>query len=103
MSWVLVPPLCMKMLRVIPLLDKEGARRWLTGSIRPVGHHPLTPFSAEEGSYFHDRRNDGTKHAICLGTNCLLTNCLLDKEVGLDYSPVNYSFANSLGGEWRKA
>ena len=70
----------MKMLRVIPRLEK----------------------GAEEGSYFHDRRNDGTRRAICLGTKCLLTNCLLDKEEDVDYSPVNYSFANCLGGEWRK-
>src|SRR5271157_3257314 len=43
----------MKMLPAIPLLDKEGARGWLTGLICPEPHHPLTPSSAEEGSYFH--------------------------------------------------
>jgi hypothetical protein len=33
-----------------------GARGWLTGSICPVPHDPLTPSSAEEGSYFHNSR-----------------------------------------------
>jgi len=46
----------MKMLRVIPLLDKEGARGWLAGSNCPVPHHPLTPSSAEEGSHFHNSK-----------------------------------------------
>ena len=42
----------MKMLWVIPLLDKEGV-----GVVDWFGlsrtHHPLTPSSAEEGSHFH--------------------------------------------------
>ena len=55
MSWASGPPVYMRMLRVIPLLDKEGARGWLIGSICAVRHHPRIPSSAEEGSYFHDR------------------------------------------------
>ena len=46
----------MKTLLAIPLLNKEGARGWLTCLICTVPHHPLTPSSAEEGSYFHNSR-----------------------------------------------
>ena len=48
-----------KILRVIPLLDKEGARG--TCSICPVPHHPLTA-SAEEGSYF---QGSWHRHRTC--------------------------------------
>jgi hypothetical protein len=42
----------MKMLRVIPLLDKGGARGRLPASICPVPHHPSTPPQPRRGAIF---------------------------------------------------